>query len=125
MGYENVKFPENTTFLVTGGAGFIGSNLCEALLKMIPEDLREEYKPFFFQQEEDRQLWKFVKAADKICALTKCIEETRAGNADFERAAESTRQAIKEMNMPEAECFIDEFLESFGMTLDEMTSDGE
>ena len=103
----------------------VEDDACEALLKMIPEDLREEYKPFFFQQEEDRQLWKFVKAADKICARTKCIEETRAGNADFEKAAESTRQSIKEMNMPEAECFIDEFLESYGMTLDEMTSDEE
>lgn len=100
----------------------VEDDACQALLDMIPEDLREEYKPFFFKQEEDRQLWKFVKAADKICALTKCIEETQAGNADFKSAAESTRKAIDEMNMPEAECFIDEFLESYGLTLDEMTS---
>lgn len=100
----------------------VEDDACQALLEMIPEDLREEYKPFFFKQEEDRQLWKFVKAADKICALTKCIEETQAGNADFKSAAESTRKAIDEMNMPEAECFIDEFLESYGLTLDEMTS---
>ncbi len=103
----------------------VEDDACAALLKMIPEDLREEYKPFFFKQEEDRQLWKFVKAADKICALTKCVEETHAGNADFESAAESTRAAIKEMNMPEAECFIEDFLESYGLTLDEMTSDSE
>lgn len=103
----------------------VEDDACAALLKMIPEDLREEYKPFFFKQEEDRQLWKFVKAADKICALTKCVEETHAGNVDFESAAESTRAAIKEMNMPEAECFIEDFLESYGLTLDEMTSDGE
>ena len=100
----------------------VEDDACKALLEMIPEDLREEYKPFFFKQEEDRQLWKFVKAADKICALTKCIEETQAGNRDFSGAAETTRQAIEEMNMPEAKCFIDEFLESYGLTLDEMTS---
>ncbi len=100
----------------------VEDDACEALLKMIPEDLREEYEPFFFKKEQDRQLWKFVKAADKICALTKCIEETQLGNADFNSAAEATRKTIKEMNMPEADCFIDEFLESYGLTLDEMTS---
>ena len=52
----------------------VEDDACKALLDMIPEDLREEYKPFFIKQEEDRQLWKFVKAADKICAYTKCVE---------------------------------------------------
>lgn len=99
----------------------VEDDACRAMLEMIPEDLREEYKPYFFQQEQDRQLWKFVKAADKICALTKCIEELHAGNSDFKTAADSTRAAVKEMNMPEAECFMDEFLESYGLTLDEMT----
>ena len=50
----------------------VEDDACRAMLEMIPEDLREEYKPYFFQQEQDRQLWKFVKAADKICALTNC-----------------------------------------------------
>ncbi len=99
----------------------VEDDACRAMLEMIPADLRAEYEPYFFQQEQDRQLWKFVKAADKICALTKCIEEMQAGNADFKNAAESTRAAIREMQMPEAECFMDEFLESYGLTLDEMT----
>ena len=101
----------------------VEDNACQALVNMLPEDLREEYAPFFIKQEEDRQLWKFVKAADKICALTKCIEEAKAGNTEFEKAAISTRTAIEEMNMPEAECFMADFLESYGLTLDEMTAD--
>lgn len=101
----------------------VEDNACQALVDMLPEDLREEYAPFFIKQEEDRQLWKFVKAADKICALTKCIEEAKAGNTEFEKAAISTRKAIEEMNMPEAECFMADFLESYGLTLDEMTAD--
>ncbi|MBQ6601531.1 MAG: 5'-deoxynucleotidase [Clostridia bacterium] len=101
----------------------VEDNACRALVEMLPEDLREEYAPFFIKQEEDRQLWKFVKAADKICALTKCIEEAKAGNTEFEQAAISTKRAIEEMNMPEAKCFIEDFLESYGLTLDEMTAD--
>ena len=101
----------------------VEDNACQALVNMLPEDLREEYAPFFIKQEEDRQLWKFVKAADKICALTKCIEEAKACNTEFEKAAISTRTAIEEMNMPEAECFMADFLESYGLTLDEMTAD--
>ena len=101
----------------------VEDNACQALVNMLPEDLREEYAPFFIKQEEDRQLWKFVKAADKICALTKCIEEAKAGNTEFENAAISTSKAIEDMNMPEAECFMADFLESYGLTLDEMTAD--
>ncbi len=101
----------------------VEDNACKALIDMLPADLRDEYAPYFIKQEQDRQLWKFVKAADKICALTKCIEEAKAGNAEFEKAAISTRKAIDEMNMPEAQCFIDDFLESYGLTLDEMTAD--
>lgn len=96
---------------------------CQALVEMLPEDLREEYASFFIKQDEDRQLWKFVKAADKICALTKCIEEAKAGNTEFEQAAISTKKVIDEMSMPEAKCFMDDFLESYGLTLDEMTAD--
>ncbi len=101
----------------------VEDSACEALINMLPEDLREEYAPFFIKQEQDRQLWKFVKAADKICALTKCIEEAKAGNTEFEKAAISIRKVISEMNMPEAECFMADFLESYGLTLDEMTED--
>ena len=100
----------------------VEDDACKALIEMLPEDLREEYAPFFIKQEQDRELWRFVKAADKISALTKCIEESKAGNAEFDSAAKTLKKAVDDMNMPEAECFIDEFLASYSLTLDEMTS---
>ena len=91
---------------------------------MLPDDLKYEYKAFFFPEDKDTELWKFVKAADKICALIKCIEEKKAGNTEFNMAAESTLRSIKEMNLPEANCFIEEFLPDFEKTLDELKNNG-
>lgn len=98
----------------------VEDNACQALLDMIPEDIREEYKPFFIKQEEDRRLWKFVKAADKICAYTKCLEEAKAGNHDFDKAAKTNLKSLQELDMPEVNCFMEDFIPSYGLTLDEM-----
>lgn len=98
----------------------VEDNACQTLLNMLPEDIRGDYKPFFFPVEEDGPLWTYVKAADKICALTKCIDEKKAGNSEFDIAAVSIRQAITEMGLPEAECFLKEFLPSYSLTLDEI-----
>ena len=84
------------------------------------QDIREEYKPFFIKQEADRQLWKFVKAADKICAYTKCIEESKAGNHDFDKAAKTNLKGLEALDMPEVKCFMEDFLPSYSLTLDEM-----
>lgn len=93
---------------------------CERLINTLPDDMKETYTPFFFPQENDEYLWKIVKAADKISALIKCIEETTGGNKDFSAALESTQEAIKNMNMPEVDYFLDEFIESFYLSLDEI-----
>lgn len=98
----------------------VEDDACNALLEMIPQDLREEYKPFFFKQEQDRQLWKYVKAADKISAYIKCVEEAKAGNRDFDKAAKANLDAINGLDMPEVKCFMDDFMESYSLTLDEM-----
>ena len=98
----------------------VEDDACKALLEMIPEDIREEYKPFFIKQEADRQLWKFVKAADKICAYTKCIEESKAGNHDFDKAAKTNLKGLEALDMPEVKCFMEDFLPSYSLTLDEM-----
>ena len=90
----------------------------ETLLSMLPEDIRESYKEYFFRSEKDAELWKLVKAADKLSALVKCIEEENFGNREFSSAKEATRMAIKEMNIPEADEFLREFMPSYSLTLD-------
>lgn len=93
---------------------------CENLLNSLPDDMKDIYEDYFFQKEEDMYLWKIVKAADKISALIKCIEEVNTGNMDFSDALKSTKKSIDEMNLPEANCFLDEFIESFYLSLDEI-----
>ena len=88
------------------------------LLCMLPDDLRSEIAPLYTPSDEIRQL---IKAADKISALIKCIEEKNSGNREFSSAEEATLNAINDMNLPEAQIFLDEFMHSFALTLDECT----
>ena len=90
----------------------------EKLLSYLPEDLRGYYAPLFSKTEEDKELWVLVKAADKLSALIKCIEERQMGNSDFTEAEKSTLQAVYDMALPEAEEFISEFLSAYHLTLD-------
>ncbi|MEI6578995.1 MAG: 5'-deoxynucleotidase [Eubacteriales bacterium] len=98
----------------------VEDNACQTLLNMLPCDLRGDFEPFFFPAPEDAELWSYIKAADKICALTKCIEEKKAGNTEFDKAAVSIKEAIAAMDMPEAVCFMNEFLPSYSKTLDDI-----
>ena len=92
----------------------------EKLLSMLPQDLKQDYTSLLFQeQEEDKRLLTFVKAADKLSALIKCVEERKMGNAEFTKAEQTIRESINAMNIPEADCFIKEFLPSYELTLDE------
>ncbi len=93
---------------------------CKSLVAMLPEEFRDAFEPMLIQQEGDEELWKLVKAADKISALIKCIEEKKAGNSEFVKAAESTRNSIKKLSLPEAEIFVEEFLPAYELTLDEL-----
>lgn len=90
----------------------------DKLLSMLPEELRPAYRPILMDiAPEIRQL---VKAADKLSAYIKCVEELKAGNAEFRAAAEQTRRALDEFDLPELRYFLDTFLESFSLTLDEL-----
>ena len=100
----------------------VEENAGKTLLSMLPEDLRGTYESAFFKKQEDEYLWKIVKAADKISALIKCIEETKAGNREFEKALQSTENSLRKMNIPEAEIFLQEFIQSFYLSLDEQSS---
>lgn len=91
------------------------------LLSMLPEEFIDDYAPFFTHNDEDKELWKLVKAADKISALIKCIEENRMGNKEFEIALKSQEQKIAEIDLPEVKYFSEHFLNSYYLTLDEHT----
>lgn len=90
------------------------------LLDMLPEDLKEVYLPYFLPKKEDAYLWKLEKAADKISALIKCIEERKAGNQEFYSAEASLRYSIIEMGLEEVEIFLEEFMAAYEKNLDEL-----
>ena len=86
------------------------------LLSLLPEELRPAYAPLL--QEEDREVERIVKAADKLSAYIKCLEELEAGNNEFGDAATETLEALRSMEMEEVAWFLDHFAEAFGLTLD-------
>ena len=92
----------------------------DRLLKLLPEDLRGYYEDSFLPKEEDAFLWKLVKAADKLSALIKCIEERKAGNTEFTSAEQSIREQLKAMELKEIDIFMKEFLPAYDKTLDEL-----
>lgn len=92
------------------------------LLSMLPEDMREAYTSIFFKAEEDEYLWKLVKAADKISALIKCMEELNTGNQEFRSARDSLEKAVAGLGLEEVTVFIEEFLPAYGNTLDELSN---
>ena len=90
------------------------------LISMLPEDLREEYAPLVESELADRELAPYVKAADKLSALVKCMEEVRMGNAEFSKALRSTKDSLEKMNIPAVNTFMEEFIPAFELTLDEL-----
>ncbi len=93
------------------------------LVSMLPEDLREEFNEIY--SPSDQYVVKIVKAADKLSALIKCIEERNMGNKEFLEAEKSTLASLNDMSMPEVDIFISEFLESYSLTLDEQRQKNE
>ncbi len=87
------------------------------LISLLPEDLRGYFTDVYNPDDTTKAL---VKAADKISALIKCIEEKNSGNQEFRSAEEATLNAIKELDLPEADVFLEEFLQSYSLTLDEL-----
>ena len=90
------------------------------LLAMLPPELYEEYIQYFFVDQQSPE-YKIVKAADKIAAYIKCLEEIRMGNKEFLEAKRSLAQEIQKFNLPEVEYFMEKFIPSFNLTLDELS----
>lgn len=90
------------------------------LLSMLPEDMQADYDPLLEQKADDAALWRLVKAADKLSAYIKCIEERKAGNTEFREAEKSTRKLLEKLECPEAAAFLSEFLPAYELPLDKL-----
>lgn len=90
----------------------------EKMLSMLPDELREQYRPVV-QHENDPQYY-LVKAADKICAYIKCIEEMKSGNKEFEKAKLNIEKNLAEYEDPEIRYFLEHCIPAYELTLDEL-----
>lgn len=90
------------------------------LLDMLPQDLRDAYAGWL-QPDEGSYEWRLVKAADRISAYLKCVEEEKAGNSEFTQAKQTIRASIDRIDLPEVQDFLKEFVPSFALSLDELS----
>ena len=90
------------------------------LVAMLPEEIRGTYEELILKREDDAECYAIIKAADKICAYLKCVEELTAGNMEFERAQKTIQKAIETIDRPEVKYFMETFVPSFSLTLDEL-----
>ena len=88
------------------------------LLYMLPEELQPIYAPILTPVDEEIE--RLVKAADKLSAYIKCVEELKAGNNEFREAAAQTRKSLEAYELPEVAYFLETFMDSFALTLDEL-----
>ena len=95
------------------------NSACEKIVSMLPENMQDEIRPFVLADEDSIE-YKLVKAADKMAAYIKCLEELRSGNGEFVKAKRSIEKDLKEKNMPEINYFLKHFIPSFELTLDEL-----
>ena len=88
------------------------------LLAMLPQELQGVYAPILTPADPETE--QLVKAADKLSAYIKCVEELKAGNNEFREAAAQTRRALEGYGLPEVAYFLETFMDSFSLTLDEL-----
>ena len=96
----------------------VEAHAARRLLDMVPPALQGAYAPVL--EERDSETAALVKVADKLSAYIKCLEELKAGNGEFRQAAEQTRAALESYGLPEVQYFMDTFLDSFSLTLDQL-----
>ena len=93
----------------------------DKLVSTLPEELRREYS--YQPDDENNPQRAIIKAADKLAAYIKCLEELRAGNEEFRLAAQQTKNKLVDLHMPEVDYFLANFIEAFELTLDELNLD--
>jgi 5'-deoxynucleotidase len=90
------------------------------LYEMLPEALQPDYVPLFLPNEAHAAHRELIGAADKLCAYLKCLEEIAAGNQEFSKAEKTLRATIEKLSLPEVRYFLETFVPSFRLTLDEL-----
>ena len=90
----------------------------QRLLTMLPPELRSAYEHLVL--EDDPEVLPIVKAADKLSAYIKCIEEQKAGNREFDTAEAQTRQALQALHREELDWFLENCMEAFSLNLDQL-----
>ena len=105
---------------IRGAYQRIEDQAAESLLNMLPADLQSVYRTMYEPLPGEEYLCRIVKAADKLSALIKCMEEEKAGNKEFSSACQSIYSKLLEMPLEELHIFMDEFLPSYRLTLDEL-----
>lgn len=98
----------------------VENSACERLVGMLPEDLQPDFRPLFFPEREDAPLRELVRAADKLSAYIKCIEERRLGNGEFADAEKSIKSKLENSSCEEAHIFLREFVPSYELPLDKL-----
>lgn len=92
------------------------------LMAMLPKDLHEYFHPLIAHDETSLE-WRIVKAADKLCAYVKCLEEKKSGNKEFDKAGKSVKKSIEKIDLPEVQDFMIQFVPGFSLTLDEISEE--
>ncbi len=95
----------------------------DKLLEELPDEIREEYEGILYSSEWEKEEYKLVKAADRLAAYIKCLNETKIGNGEFKKAMVQTKQRLDDMHMPEIDYFTEHFIPSFSLSLHELESD--
>lgn len=92
----------------------------QRLLGMLPDELRGDYASHLLPDPGDAETWELIKAADTISSYIKCIAEIGMGNSEFSRAFETVKKKVEELGLPESDYFVEKFIPSFSLTLDEL-----
>ena len=92
----------------------------QRLLGMLPDALQPDYAPSLTGAGIDPRVEQLVKAADKLSALIKCLQEEQAGNPEFTRAKAATLASLEALGCPEAQIFLRDFIPGYSLTLDEL-----
>ena len=98
----------------------IEASSTESLVDLVPDELRADYRSLLQPLEAEAEHRRLVKAADKLCAYIKCLQETASGNREFSKAEEALLASVQDIDLPEVRYFVETFVPSLRLTLDEL-----